>query len=84
MRRLLDKLGQADKDALSLVGKQVQIQGYVVRCEAAIGEGGYASIYRCRDERTGNIYALKHIRLGVDGMGAGGGGSDSIAEIQQE
>ncbi|GFH25976.1 protein kinase domain-containing protein [Haematococcus lacustris] len=84
MRRLLDKLGQADKDALSLVGKQVQIQASIVRCEAAIGEGGYASIYRCRDERTGNIYALKHIRLGVDGMGAGGGGSDSIAEIQQE
>jgi hypothetical protein len=59
MKRLLDKLGAKQENTTSLVGKSVAISNYVVRCEELIGEGGYASIYRATDQRTGSTFALK-------------------------
>jgi hypothetical protein len=41
-----------------------------------IHAGGFASIYRCVDMRSGHTFALKHMRLGAD--------ADAIKEVQQE
>ncbi|KAK9816438.1 hypothetical protein WJX72_000236 [[Myrmecia] bisecta] len=49
-----------------LLGKTVKVGPYTVRVEALLGEGGFASIYRVRDNSTSAAYALKHMRLNGD------------------
>uniref|UniRef100_A0A7S0RFW0 non-specific serine/threonine protein kinase n=1 Tax=Chlamydomonas leiostraca TaxID=1034604 RepID=A0A7S0RFW0_9CHLO len=63
MKKLLAGLGKPKEDPNSLLSKTVQIDKYVVRCEESIGEGGYASIYKAREVTSGQVFAMKHIRL---------------------
>lgn len=51
------------KDGPGLVGKTMKVGSYMVRVEALLGEGGFASIYRARDGNTNKAYAMKHMRL---------------------
>ena len=53
----------ARKEPSGLVGKMVKVGSYMVRIEALLGEGGFASIYKARDGNTNRVYALKHMRL---------------------
>lgn len=51
------------KESSGLVGKMVKVGSYMVRIEALLGEGGFASIYKARDGNSNKVYALKHMRL---------------------
>ncbi|GLI65494.1 hypothetical protein VaNZ11_009030 [Volvox africanus] len=75
MKKLFDKVGKK-RDSNSLVGKVVLVGQYSVKVEALIGEGGFATIYRCVDMKSGHTFALKHMRLGAD--------ADAIKEVQRE
>jgi hypothetical protein len=46
-----------------LTGRTVKVQSYLVKVEAVLGEGGFATIYRCNDNTTKATFALKHFRL---------------------
>ncbi|KAG2493277.1 hypothetical protein HYH03_008414 [Edaphochlamys debaryana] len=76
MKKLLDKVGKRDKKDAGLVGKVVMVGQYSVRVEAIVGEGGFATIYRCTDVRTGQTFALKHMRLAAE--------PEAIREVQME
>ncbi|GLC50517.1 hypothetical protein PLESTB_000388400 [Pleodorina starrii] len=75
MKKLFDKVGKK-RETNSLVGKVVLVGQFSVKVEALIGEGGFATIYRCVDIKSGHTFALKHLRLGADG--------EAIKEVQQE
>ncbi|CAD7705229.1 unnamed protein product [Ostreobium quekettii] len=47
-----------------LVGKVVQVGQHRLKVEAHLGEGGFASIYRVKEVTSGEMFALKHLRLG--------------------
>ena len=51
------------KENSGLVGRMVKVGSYMVRIESLLGEGGFASIYKARDNNTNKAYALKHMRL---------------------
>lgn len=44
--------------------------------ESVLGEGGYATIYKARCMESGNLYAVKHLRLTAD--------AEAIKEVQNE
>ena len=46
-----------------LTGKTIKVQAYNVKVENVLGEGGFATIYRCSDNTTKATFALKHFRL---------------------
>ncbi|EFJ43797.1 hypothetical protein VOLCADRAFT_95933 [Volvox carteri f. nagariensis] len=75
MKKLFDKVGKK-RESNSLVGKVVLVGQFSVKVEAVIGEGGFATIYKCVNMKSGHIFALKHMRLGAD--------ADAIKEVQQE
>lgn len=53
-----------------LTGRTVKVQSYLVKVEGVLGEGGFATIYRCSDNTTRAAFALKHFRLRCgDGRG---------------
>eukprot|EP00803_Ostreobium_quekettii_P003254 evm.model.scf_876.3 EVM.evm.TU.scf_876.3 scf_876:14273-18197(-) len=56
--------GMRDATVAPLVGKVVQVGHYRLKVEAHLGEGGFASIYRVKDLASGELFALKHLRLG--------------------
>lgn len=64
-----------DKDG-SLAGKVVVVGPYSVRVESLVGEGGFATIYKAVDLKTGQTFALKHMRLAAE--------PDAIREVQHE
>ncbi len=64
-----------DKDG-SLAGKVVVVGPYSVRVETLVGEGGFATIYKAVDLKTGQTFALKHMRLAAE--------PDAIREVQHE
>lgn len=47
----------------SLSGKQLSVADRSVKVDKLLGEGGFATIYRCTDVETGAVYALKHFLL---------------------
>ena len=51
------------KETPGMVGKVLKVGSYMVRIEAQLGEGGFAAIYKVRDNTTNKAYALKHMRL---------------------
>ena len=53
---------QRDK-VVGIVGKTLKIGPYTVRIDSHIADGGFASIYKVRDNSTSAVYALKHMRL---------------------
>lgn len=46
-----------------LTGRTLKVQSYQVKVESVLGEGGFATIYRCNDITTKAALALKHFRL---------------------
>ncbi len=46
-----------------LTGKTIKVQAYSAKVENVLGEGGFATIYRCSDITTKATFALKHFRL---------------------
>ncbi|KAG2440961.1 hypothetical protein HXX76_003814 [Chlamydomonas incerta] len=65
MKKLFGGNKKKEKEG-TLVGKVVMVGPFSVRVEAVVGEGGFATIYRCTDVKTGLAYALKHMRLAPD------------------
>ncbi|PNW80569.1 hypothetical protein CHLRE_07g323100v5 [Chlamydomonas reinhardtii] len=65
MKKLFGGNKKKEKEG-TLVGKTVMVGPFSVRVEAIVGEGGFATIYRCIDGKTGLAYALKHMRLAPD------------------
>ncbi|KAG2450491.1 hypothetical protein HYH02_004992 [Chlamydomonas schloesseri] len=65
MKKLFGGNKKKEKEG-TLVGKVVVVGPFSVRVEAVVGEGGFATIYRCTDIKTGLAYALKHMRLAPD------------------
>jgi hypothetical protein len=60
----LKKIAQSAKAGSGpLTGKTVKVQSYSVKIENVLGEGGFATIYRCSDNTTKASFALKHFRL---------------------
>lgn len=57
-----------------LTGKTVKVQSYLVKVENVLGEGGFATIYRCSDNTTKAAFALKHFRLRCGGVRRGRAG----------
>jgi len=45
----------------SLQGKTIDVGDHRLKCEDHLGDGGFAVIYKVRDMKTGQYYALKHI-----------------------
>ena len=45
----------------ALQGKTIDVGEHRLRVEEHLGEGGFAVIYRVKDVKTGQLYALKHI-----------------------
>lgn len=60
-KRLQNLAKRESSGALS--GKQLAVGAKVVRVDRLLGEGGFATIYRCTDVETGAVYALKHYIL---------------------
>lgn len=46
-----------------LSGKQLSVGSRVVKVDRLLGEGGFATIYRCTDAESGETFALKHFIL---------------------
>ncbi|PRW33784.1 putative serine threonine- kinase [Chlorella sorokiniana] len=44
-------------------GKQLSVGSRVVKVDRLLGEGGFATIYRCTDVESGETFALKHFIL---------------------
>lgn len=59
----LAKKGLASRESGVLSGKQVSVGQRVVRVDKVLGEGGFATIYRCTDVDTAETFALKHFLL---------------------
>ena len=70
-----EAFGNQGQHATGLVGQMLQIGAYRVRVEGIVGEGGYATIYKVRDQGTGVAYALKVVRV------AGNSEFDSLVQI---
>ena len=47
----------------SLSGKQIIVGNRSLKVDRLVGEGGFATIFRCTDVDTGDVYALKHFLL---------------------
>jgi hypothetical protein len=62
MLKALKNLAQG-RDSGALTGKTVTVGHRVVKLEKLLGEGGFATIYRCSDVDTGEVFALKHFVL---------------------
>ncbi|KXZ56289.1 hypothetical protein GPECTOR_1g254 [Gonium pectorale] len=75
MKKLFGGAKKKEKEG-TLVGKVVLVGQYSVRVDAVVGEGGFATIYRCVDMKCGVTFALKHMRLAAE--------PDAIKEVQQE
>ncbi|KAK9835144.1 hypothetical protein WJX81_001027 [Elliptochloris bilobata] len=61
MRSLLRSVVQRKEGGL--VGRTIKVGPYTCKVDAHLGDGGFATIYRVRDNSGGAAYALKHIRL---------------------
>jgi hypothetical protein len=59
----LKKLQGSKAGSGPLTGKTLKVQSYSVKVENVLGEGGFATIYRCSDNTTKAAFALKHFRL---------------------
>lgn len=80
MKKLWDKVEKVSEKVIAatkqkdpsgtLVGKSIKVGIYTVRLESIIGEGGYACIYKARDINTGDVFALKHLRISPDAESA--------------
>ncbi|KAF6255608.1 serine/threonine protein kinase 7 [Scenedesmus sp. NREL 46B-D3] len=75
MKKLFGR-GQKSAAHGPLCNKTVQVGKNTVLCEALLGSGGYADIYRVTDTADGATYALKHLRLAGD--------PQLIVEVQRE
>ena len=49
----------ARRDGGTLTGKTVMVNQRHLKVEQVVGEGGFATIYRCTDCDTGKAFALK-------------------------
>ena len=76
MKKFLQKIGNKGDGTPTLLGKTVQVGQSQVRVETLLGEGGFACIYKVRDVNTGQLFALKHLRLQAD--------ADALVEVQKE
>ena len=47
----------------TLQGKTIDVGEHRLRVEEHLGDGGFAVIYRVKDVKTGQLYALKHLAL---------------------
>ena len=61
LKRLQNLTKREASGALS--GKQLSVGDRSVKVDRLLGEGGFATIYRCTDVETGDVYALKHFLL---------------------
>jgi AP2-associated kinase len=61
LKRLQNLAKREASGALS--GKQLSVGDRSVKVDRLLGEGGFATIYRCTDVETGDVYALKHFLL---------------------
>jgi AP2-associated kinase len=68
--------GKKDATAAPLLGKVVQVGEYHVKLEAALGDGGFACVYRARDMKENKVFAMKHLRLA--------GNPEASLEVQLE
>ena len=74
MKKIFSKGGKSGSGPL--VNKTVQVGQFQVRVEALLGQGGFAEIYRVREVNTGQLYALKHLRLSAE--------QELIRDVQRE
>ena len=76
MKKLFSPKNGKREGSGPLVGKTVQVGQFAVRVETLLGQGGYAEIYQVKEVNTGQLFALKHLRLA--------GHPDHIMEVQRE
>eukprot|EP00879_Flechtneria_rotunda_P026603 GHRR01028377.1.p1 GENE.GHRR01028377.1~~GHRR01028377.1.p1 ORF type:complete len:183 (+),score=37.86 GHRR01028377.1:135-683(+) len=76
VQQLFGHRGPKQQSVGPLTNKTVQVGSFQVICEALLGSGGYADIYRVTDISSGHKYALKHLRLAGD--------VENIQEVQRE
>lgn len=63
MLKALKGLAGGRETSGALSGKQVVVGSRTVKVDKVLGEGGFATIYRCTDVDTGDVLAIKHFVL---------------------